>query len=148
MPVPKIPLSFPELEARPQFSPQPRISDDIQQVLSLITGYDGSQRKLLKCSPAGVLYLASPSVKGIVNILANVPAYNWQGEGIPTSEVLILNNPKNTGDVWVNVGGVAAVDVGYPLETGDWVLWGINNLRSLHLHIVDDTEKAIVVYTI
>lgn len=148
MPVPKLSLPFDELDTRPPLNPQPVISDNIEQVLALLSGYDGSQRKLLKCSPAGVLYVAQPVVKGVINILAGTGDYNWQGDGISTSEVLIISVPTNSGYVWANVGIAAAPDVGYPLDTGDWVRWSINNLRSLHIHIVNTGEKVAVVYTI
>ncbi|GAH82330.1 unnamed protein product, partial [marine sediment metagenome] len=39
------------------------------------------------------------------------------------------------------------VDTGYPLDAGDSVVWSINNLHTLHIHIVNTGEKAIVVYT-
>lgn len=148
MPVPKLPLPFDELDTRPSLSPKPRISDDIQQVLSLLSGYDGSQRRLLKVSPTGVLYVCSPPVKGIINVEGVGAGYNWQGDDISTSEVLIYANCKNVGDIWVNKGIAAAVDTGHVLECGDSVIWGLNNLRSLHLHIVNAGEKVIITYTI
>lgn len=148
MPTPKVSLPFDELDCRPPLNPQPLITDNIEQVLALLSGYTGAQRKLLKCSPVGVLYVAQPVVRGIINILADQASYNWQGEEITTTEVLILSNPTNTGQVWANVGAAAAPDVGYPLDSGDWVRWSINNLRSLHIHIVTAGEKVAVVYTI
>lgn len=148
MPTPKKPLPFDELDTRPPLSPQPRISEDIQQTLALLSGYDNSQRKLLKCSPAGVLFVASPTVKGIVNITADQASYNWSRQDTPTSEVMIMSNPDNSSKVWVNKGIAAAPDTGFPLDSGDSVIWGLNNLRSLHIHIVGNGEKVIVVYTI
>lgn len=148
MPTPKLSLPFDELDTRPPLNPQPIITDNIEQVLALLSGYDGSQRKLLKCSPVGVLYVAQPVIKGIVNILADQASYNWQGNGISTTEVLIISVPTNSSYVWANVGAAAAPDTGYPLDSGDWVRWSINNLRSLHIHIVGNGEKVAVVYTI
>lgn len=148
MPTPKLSLPFDELDTKPPLNPQPTISDNIEQVLALLSGYDGSQRKLLKCSPVGVLYVAQPVVKGVINILADQASYNWQGEGISTTEVLIIAVPTNSSRVWVNVGAAAAPDTGYPLDSGDWLRWSINNLRSLHIHIVGNGEKVAVAYTI
>jgi len=140
-------LTFDDLPTRPPLTGRPRISDDIQQTVALLSGWDGATRRLLGVSPSGVLYTASPRVKGITNVLANTPTYNWQGSDEQVSEVLVRANPKNVGDVWVNVGAAAAVDTGYLLESGEWVSFSINNLHSLHIHIVSTGEKAIVIYT-
>lgn len=141
------PLPFDDLPTKPPLTGKPRMSDDMQQTVALLSGWDGATRRLVGVSPSGVLYVASPTVKGILNLLADQVSYNWQGGDIPTTEVLILNNCKNTGDVWVNVGAAAAPDTGYLLECGDSLVISVNNLHSLHIHITNDTEKAIVIYT-
>jgi len=140
-------LTFDDLPTRPPLTGRPRISDDMQQTIALLSGWDGATRRLVGVSPSGVLYIASPRVKGIANILADEAIYNWQGGDIQTSEVLIQSNPNNSGEIWVNVSAAAAVDTGYPLDAGDSIGFSINNLHSLHIHIVADTEKAIVIYT-
>lgn len=141
------PLPFDDLPTKPEIVGRPKMSDDIQQTAALLVGWDGATRRLVRVSPSGVLHTASARVKGVTNILANQGSYNWQGGDVSTSEVLIRANPKNSGEVWVRVGAVAGVDTGYPLDAGDFVVWGINNLHSLHIHIVNTGEKAIVVYT-
>jgi len=142
------PLPFDELEIKPPLPPLQRLSDDIQQVLSLLSGYNGSQRKLIKVTPKGDLFIASPPVKGIANIVAADTVHDWQGGNISTTEVLIIAVPNNSNRVWVNVDSVAAPDTGYPLDAGDWVRWSIANLNRLHIHIVTIGEKAVIVYTI
>jgi len=140
-------LTFEDLPTKPEISGRPKLSEDLQQTIALLSGWDGATRRLVGVSPSGVLHTASPTVKGIANITASAGDYNWRGGYIPTSEVLIKANPNNTGEVWANVSVAAAPDTGYPLDAGDYVVCSINNLRSLHIHIVNTGEKAIIVYT-
>jgi len=140
-------LTFEDLPTRPPLVGRPRISDEIQQTAALLVGWDGTTRRLVGVSPLGVLYIAEARVKGISNILANQSSYVWQGGDISTTEVLIKAHPDNAGRVWVNVGIAAAVNVGYPLDSGELIKFSINNLHSLHLFIAINTEKVIVVYT-
>lgn len=140
-------LTFDDLPTKPEIVGKPQMSEDIQQTAALLVGWDGATRRLVSVSPSGVLYTASQKVKGIVNIGGGGVDYNWQGGDITTSEVLILANPSNSGRVWVNVSAVGGVDTGYPLDASHSVVWSINNLHTLHIHIVNSGEKAIVVYT-
>jgi len=140
------PIPFDQLNAKPPLTARPRVSDDIQQVLALLSGFDGQQRKLVGVSQSGTLYVTSPPVKGVVNFPAVGASYDWQGDNIECSEVLVMNDPANTGKVWVNKDAAAAPDVGQPLDSGDWLRWTIKNLKELHIHIVTDTEKVILVY--
>jgi len=141
------PLPFTELNAKPPLDPQLPVSDDIQQTLSLLCGYDGEERRLIRVSPSGVLYVAPPRVNGIFNISDAEAGYNWQGSDIKATEVLIRAMTTNSGLVWANVDVAATVDTGYPLASGEWIRWSISNLKNLHLHIVTAAEKAIVVYS-
>jgi len=140
-------LTFDDLPTKPEISGRPKLSEDLQQTLALLSGWDGATRRLVGVSSTGVLYTASSRVKGIINIGGGGAGYNWQGSDIQTSEVLVKANPNNTGEVWVNVSAVSGVDTGYPLDAGDYVVFSINNLHSLHVHIVTAAEKAIVIYT-
>lgn len=140
-------LTFDDLPTRPPLVGRPRISDDIQQTVSLITGWDGATRRLVSVSPSGVLYTASARVKGIINVSAGEAVYNWQGSEIEISEVLIRANPDNIGRLWVNVSAVGAVDTGYPLDAGEPLIFSINNLHSLHIHVVLSGDKFVVIYT-
>lgn len=142
-----IPLTFEDLPTRPPLVGRPQVSDDIQQTVALLVGWDGSTRRLVRVTPTGTLRICEAPVKGISNILADETNYTWSGYDTPTSEVIVKAHPDNTGRVWVNVGDVAAADIGYPLDAGEWVKLSINNLAALHLFIAVDTEKAIIVYT-
>ena len=141
------PLPFLELKGKPEIAGMVKLSDDMLQVLSLITAFDGTERRLLVCSPTGILQVASARVEAILNILSNATNYTWQGTDIKTSEVLIKAHPDNSGRVWVNVDTAASDNTGYPLNSGDFVRFTINNLNNLHLLIAVDTEKAIIIYT-
>ena len=141
------PLTFEDLPTKPPLVGKPKMSEDLQQTVALLVGWDGATRRLIGVSPSGVLYVASPRVNAILNILANQDSYVYQGSDVSISEILVRANPDNNGRVWVNVSVAAAVDTGYPLDAGEWVRFSINNLRSLHLFIALDTEKASVIYT-
>jgi hypothetical protein len=119
----------------------------MQQTIALLSGWDGMTRRLVKMSPSGAVYTCSPPVKGITNLLADQDLYNWQGTNIETSEVIVKADSGNSGNVWVNIDAAGVADTGFPLDAGEWVKLSINNLQSLHVHIVTDTEKAVVVYT-
>jgi len=140
-------LTFDDLPTKPPLVGRPRISDDLQQSVALLVGWDGATRRLVSVSPSGILHIASSPIKAILNVLANQDAYTYQGGDILTSEVLIKANPDNVGRIWVNAGIAAAVDTGHPLDGGEWVCFSVNNLRSLHLFIALDTEKASIIYT-
>lgn len=141
------PLTFDDLPIKPPLVGRPKISEDLQQTVALLVGWDKSTRRLVSVSPTGVLHIAQSPVKGITNVLADQAAYNWNGGDISTSEVLVKSNPNNLGLIWVNVGAVAAANAGHPLDIGEHVVLSVNNLHSLHIHIVSDTDRASVIYT-
>ena len=143
-----IPLTFEDLPTRPPLVGRPRISEDIQQTAALLVGWDGVTRRLVRCSPTGALYTASPRVKGIINQQSTGIGSTKQFTDIVTSEVMIRSKSTNTGLIWVNVGKAAAENVGYPLDSGEWVNWSMNNLISLHLFFAAADDYAIVVYTV
>lgn len=142
-----IPLTFDDLPTKPPFTGRPRVSEDLQQTIALLVGWDGATRRLVGVSPSGVVYVASPKVKGIINELSTGDGDTYQGADIPTSEVLIRAKPTNSGRIWVNTYAAAAVDTGYPLDSGEIVNFSINNLHSLHLYFTKDTDRAIIIYT-
>ena len=147
MPKIKKPLPFNELMTAPELAPMVNLSDDMIQALTLLSGYDGTQRKLLRCSPTGILHTIAPRLRGIVNIAATAANFLWQGSNRETTEIMIRSNPDNTGRVWVNIDAAAAADTGYPLDPGEVIDLTVNNLNNLHLKIITDTEKVIVLYS-
>jgi len=140
-------LTFEDLPTRPPLVGRPRISEDLQQTVALLVGWDGATRRLVRVSPLGVLYAVSPPVQGIINLLADQAAYNWQGDYIETNEVMIRAHEDCVSGLWINVGAAAAPDTGYFLDNREVVVFSITNLHSLHIHIVDDTQKAFIIYT-
>lgn len=141
------PLTFEDLSTKPPLVGRPRISDDLQQTVALLVGWDNTTRRLVSVSPSGVLYVASARVKGIVNALLTVPDYKLQGGDVKTSEVLIRAHPDNTGRIWVNIGAEAEENVGYPLDAGDWVKFSVNNLHTIYLLGSATATRAIAIYT-
>lgn len=141
------PLTFEDLPTRPPLVGRPKISDDIQQTAALLVGWDKSTRRLVYVNPSGVLHTAEPPVKAVINITAPSTGYTWYGDDIKTSEVIVKAHIQNGNRVWVNVGDVAASNVGFPLDAGEWLKIAVNNLAVLHLFFDAETEKAIILYT-
>jgi len=142
-----LPLPFDDLRSKPELLALVNLSDDMIQALSLVSGYDGSQRRLLRCSPTGILHTIPPRSTGVVNITATAANFLWQGSAVDTTEVMIRSNPDNAGRVWVNLDTPAAADTGWPLDGGEVINLTLNNLNNLHLKIIADLEKVIVLYS-
>lgn len=141
------PLTFDDLPVQPPLVGRPRMSEDLQQTVALLVGWDKRTRRLVYVNPQGVLHTASPPVKGIINALATSAGFQGQGSDITTSEVLIRANPANTGIIWLNVGIEADENVGYPLEAGEWICFSAHNLLNVHYHFTTKDDRGIIVYT-
>lgn len=148
MPEILIPFTFEDLPVKPPLKGRPRISEDLQQTLALLSGWDGATRRLIRCSASGILRTAPPQVKGLLNILADQDAYTTQGSDIKTTEVMIRAFPDNTGRVFLNIGIAAALNTGYPLFTGEWVNISLNNLNIMYLYVEKDTDKVAIIYSV
>lgn len=142
-----LPLPFPDLKSKPDLSALVDLSNEMIQTLSLLSGYDGSERRLLRCSPTGVLHTISPRTAGVVNVAAVGANYLWQGSAVATTEVMIRSHPDNAGRIWVNLDAAAAADTGWPLDGGEVINLTLNNLNNLHLKIIADLEKVIILYS-
>ena len=140
-------LTFDDLPTKPPITGRPKVSEDIQQTIALLSAWDGATRRLVRVSPSGVIRTGSARVKGLYNIVADQDAYTISCPDCPTSEVMIRAFPDNTGRVFVNIGAAAALNVGYPLFTGEWVNLSVNNINSLQLYIEKNTDKVAVIYT-
>lgn len=147
MPEILIPLTFDDLPVKPSLVGRPRISEDLQQTVALLVGWDKSTRRLVSVSPTGVLHVASAPVKGIINKQFPSGTDNYNPADIKTSEVLIRAKPTNSGRIWVNIGAVAAADTGYPLDFGELIVLSVNNLHSLQFFSDTDDDWVIIVYT-
>jgi len=140
-------LTFDDLPTKPPVTGRPKVSDDLQQTIALLSGWDGATRRLIRCSPKGVVCVRSAIAMGIYNIVADTDGFTINCPDCPTSEIMIRAFPDNTGRVFVNVGAVAALNVGYPLFTGEWVSISVDNISSVFLYIEKDTDKVAAIYT-
>ena len=140
-------FTFDDLPTKPEITGRPKLSDDLQQTIALLSGWDGVTRRLIRCSPSGVIRVGSARTRGLYNIVANQDAYTITCADCPTSEVMLRAFPDNTGRVFVNIAAAASLNVGYPLFTGEWVNLSVNNLNSLQLYIEKNTDKVAVIYT-
>ena len=142
------PLRIPELDIKPEPTGGIQISEDMQQVLSTLTGYWKHKRVLLKATPSGMLMTTSPQLEDIFHVPATSVNFTYQGEDKPCSEILVMGHPDNAGKVWVRKGVAATVDNAWPLDANDVIGLTVTNLNQLQLLIVADTEKAIIAYSI
>lgn len=140
-------LTFDDLPTRPPLVGRPRISDDIQQAIAMLVGWDGATRRFVRVSPTGALRVGSARVLGVYDVVADQDGYIITCIDCPTSEAMIRAYPDNTGRVFVAINATPALNSGYPLFTGEWVSLSTNNLSSIHLYIEKDTDKVAVIYT-
>jgi len=143
----KQPLPVPELDLEPAYGTPHQLTDDMQQVLALLTGFCRNKRTLLKSSPSGMLFVASPQLKDIYHVTATGANYTEQGGDIACTGVLVMAHPSNTGKVWVRPHSTATINNAIPLSANDVVGFSLTNLNMLHLLIETNNEKAIVIYT-
>lgn len=142
-----VPFGIGELLIRPELAGRIRLSEDMQQTLAALAGYDGMSRRLLRCSAGGILRTSSPRIKDILHVTVTDPVFTWQGSDIPATEVLIMGHPDNTDLVWVTCDETATANNGWPLAAGDIISLTIDNLNNLHLYIVKTAETAIIAYS-
>lgn len=141
------PFPFDDLPVKPPIVGRPRISEDLQQTLASLVGWDGATRRLIRAMPSGVLSVCSPPIKGIINKKFPSGTDNYQPADIKTSEVLIRAKPTNGGRIWVNFGAAAAADTGYPLDSGEILVLSIENLHSLQFFSDNDDDYIVIIYT-
>lgn len=143
----RTPFELIDLPTKPPLPSNPRVSDDIQQTLATLVGYDGTSRRILRATPSGILQVVNPLAKEFANILSNTTNYLWQGDDIKCSEVVVRAHPDNSGRVWVNVYAAAAADTGWPLDANEHVVLTLTNLSHLHVKIIATAEKVVAFYT-
>ncbi len=142
------PFTIAGIPLKPEMTGRQKLDETIIQSLASIMGFDGEARCLLTCSLCGSLNTVTPSASGFINKVSTGADEDVTFEDQATSEVMILANASNTGDVWVNIGAVGAVDTGWPLDAGDMVRLSINNMQELNLHIITSGDKAIILRTV
>ncbi len=141
------PLGIPELDIKGQPSAPLTLSDNIQQVLSTLCGFWKNKRTLLKSSPSGILFTASPQLEDIIHNTGSGANDTYQGGKQPCTEVIIMGHPDNTGKIWARTKEVATVNNAWPLDANDAISFTITNLNMLHILTVVDGEKAIIAYS-
>ena len=141
------PMDVPELKLRPPIEGKVRLSEDMQQVLSLLTAYCENKRVTLKASESGILSVASAKIKDIVHIVGVGANSEKTGSNVPCTECLVMGHPDNTDKVWVRPYKTATVNNAWPLSKSEVVGFTLNNLKQLNMLIVVDGEKVIVAYT-
>ncbi len=140
------PLKIPELHLQGEQEGGIELSPDMQQVLSLLTGYSKNRRILLQSSPVGALRVTSARLIDVVHYTATANNQTKQGADVPCSEVICMGHPSNTGKVWVRSLSTATISNSWPVGAGEVVNLSVDNLRDLQMLIVVDTEKLIVAY--
>lgn len=143
-----VPFPLKDIPLKPELTGQIKVEEIITQTIAALCGYDGEARRLLKCSLGGSLHVVSPPACCFTNKASSTGGENITFGNIPTSEVLILANSNNSGDVWVNVSTNAGVDTGWPLDAGDMLNISINNMAELKLHIVTSGDKVSIIRTV
>lgn len=141
------PFTFDDIPTKPEIKGRPKLTEDLQQTLALLSAWDSRTRRLVRCSPTGVIRVGSARAMGVYNIVANQDGYVITCDDCPASEVMLRAFPDNSGRVFVNIGIAAALNTGYPLFTGEWVNLSVNNLNSLQLYIEKSTDKVAAIYT-
>lgn len=142
-----IPFPISEIIVSPEPTGRVRLSDDIQQTLASLMGYDGGSRRLLRCSQSGTLFVTSPPIKNIVLITAPSATYFWDGDNSEISEVMIHAFEDNVSNVLVFVDTKTIDDNYWVLTPGESVQFSINNLNRLHIYFVVQNDVANLAYT-
>lgn len=140
------PLKCEELNLQPEREGGIQLSDDMQQVLSLLTAFSKNKRIVVKASPVGALRTTSARIIDIVHYTGDGANDTQSGTKVPCSEVMCMGHPSNTGKIWVRTLTTATVSNAWPLGAGEVQNMSVDNLRDLQMLFVVDTEKLIVAY--
>lgn len=144
----KIPFPIKGVPLKPELIGSVKLDETAIQTLAALLGWDGESRRLLTCALNGSLHTIAPTVKAIINTTGSGANDDITFSDTPTSEVMIMANPANSGDVWINIGAAAAVDTGWPLDAGDMLIVSVNNLQDLQMRIISDGDKTILIQTV
>ena len=137
------PLQCPELKLQPEREGNIELSPDMQQVLSLLTGFSKNNRIVLQASPVGSLRTTSPRIQDIKHIEGSGANDERQGSDIPCSEVMCMADPTNTGTIWVRTLTTATTMNAWPLAVGEVITLSMDNYRDLRALIVTHADMLI-----
>jgi len=138
------PLPFPQLDAKPEITGLVNLSDDMQQCLSLLTAYNGSVRRLLRCNELGVLLVTSPQTNPV---LAKTSVGDNTYYAFPSqlcSECIIKADASNAGVVHIQIDSQATPPTTYPLAAGDWVIIHPINLDRVNFKFTKLSDIVII----
>ncbi|KKM88743.1 hypothetical protein LCGC14_1255740 [marine sediment metagenome] len=142
------PFTIKGIPLKPELKGSQKVDETIIQTLSALMGFDGEARRLLSCAINGALHITTPPLAGITNVESTGANENVTFSDQPTTEIIVVANRNNTGDVWVNVDAAAAVDTGMPLDAGDSAKFSINNMQRLNVFIATTGNKVIILRTV
>ena len=148
MPTMQLPMGSERLGIRPPLPSQIPVAEQVVQTLAQLLGHYNGERVVLKASPGGILYSASPALTDVFHWTAAGANDTMHGDNIVATEVLCIAHPDNTGKVWVRTKKVATVDNAIPLDAGDIIGFSVENLQDLQALIVVNGEKLIVGYSL
>ena len=137
------PMKCPELNLQDERPGGIELSENMQQVLSILTGFVENRRVLLKASPGGVLRTTSARVQDIKHIEGSGANDQVQGSDMPCSEVMCMADPTNTGTIWVRTLTTATAMNGWPLAVGEVITLSMDNYRDLRALIVTHADMLI-----
>lgn len=142
------PVKMPELNLIPETDRGIELDKGMKQVMSLLTAYWREKRVTLQATPSGMLFAGNPQIGDIFHVPAVGNDYEYQGDNVACSEVMVMGHPANGNTIWVRSHKVATVDNAWPLLKYDVLSFTITNLNLLHILIPVTTERAIIAYTI
>lgn len=145
---PDSPIKMPELQWIPETDRGIDVDKGMKQVMSLLTAYWRERRVTLQSTPSGMLFVGSSQLADIFTVLSNATDFEYQGDNIACSEVMIMGHPSNGGTIWARPHKIATVNNAWPMLKKEVISFTITNLNMLHLLIPVDTERVIVAYTI
>ncbi|KKL54951.1 hypothetical protein LCGC14_2260300 [marine sediment metagenome] len=136
-------LKCDELHLQPEREGNVQLSPDMQQVLSLVTGFSKNERIVIQASPVGSLRTTSPRIQDIMHIEGSGANDQVQGSDLPCSEVMCMGEPTNTGTIWVRTLKDATVTNAWPLGVGEVITLSMDNYRDLRALIVTHADVLI-----
>ena len=137
------PLKCPDLNLNPEREGGIQLSDDMQQVLSLLTGFSKNTRIVIQASPVGSLRTTSPRIQDIKHIEGSGANAERQGSDMLCSEVMCMADPTNTGTIWVRTLITATTMNAWPLGVGEVINLSMDNYRDLRALIVTHADMLI-----
>lgn len=137
------PLKVPELLLQPEPEGGIELSEDMQQVLALLTAFSKNRRIVLRASPGGALRTTHARIQDIKQIEGSGPNDVVHGSDIPCSEIMCMGDPDNTGKIWVRPLVTATTSNAWPLGKGEVVNIAVDNYRDLQALIVTHADVLI-----